>query len=334
MAQNPIISIIMNCYNAALTLSQSLDSVLAQSYKHYEIIFFDSASTDNSLAIAQNYSKHFEKMQCIAHVENITLGQARNYALHWAKGDYIAFLDCDDLWLPDKLSLQVAYMQEHPNVNLLCTDTENFYNKGKPSLGKIFTRAKPERGYVFVELIQRQWISLSSVMLRHEALRDLDKKLNFPRLTSGVIQYFDSKLSVCHEADLFYKLAYYGQFDFLPQLLTRRRIHAFNLTLTQAQLWHVETHYILQKLCQTLPNFTLDYPQLIILLKRRGLFQEAIYLWSKGEAKKARQILRHAHPSLKKGFKQKLFMLFSFFSPKLYKLAACIYLSFPSYLRQ
>ena len=106
--KEPLVSIIMNCFNGDKYLKEAIDSIYAQSFDNWEIIFWDNGSTDNSASIAKSYDERLKYF----FVENTApLGKARNLALKEAKGDYVAFLDCDDVYLPDKISIQLTEMQ-------------------------------------------------------------------------------------------------------------------------------------------------------------------------------------------------------------------------------
>ena len=103
-----LVSIVMNCYNSDKYLKEAIDSIYAQSFDNWEIIFWDNGSTDNSASIAKSYDDRLKYF----FVENTTpLGEARSLALKEAKGDYVSFLDCDDVYLPDKISIQLNEMQ-------------------------------------------------------------------------------------------------------------------------------------------------------------------------------------------------------------------------------
>ena len=109
---NPLVSVIMNCYNGEEFLQRAIDSVLAQTYKNLEIVFWDNASTDNS---AEIYLKNAEKDSRFKYFKseiNVTLGEARSFAVNKCTGDYITFLDTDDEWLPEKTELQLKAMIE------------------------------------------------------------------------------------------------------------------------------------------------------------------------------------------------------------------------------
>ena len=103
----PLVSIIMNCYNGENYLSESIDSVLHQTYKNWELIFWDNKSEDKSAEIFKNYKdKRFKYFYANEHT---SLYKARNLAIEKSKGDFIAFLDTDDLWDNVKLEKQMSY---------------------------------------------------------------------------------------------------------------------------------------------------------------------------------------------------------------------------------
>ena len=113
----PLVSILMNCYNSDTYLRQAIDSVYAQTYDNWEIIFWDNVSTDQSANIAKSYD---DKVKYFRGNETIPLYAARNKAIEQCQGDYVAFLDCDDLWTPDKLAKQIACF-ETTDVDLVYT---------------------------------------------------------------------------------------------------------------------------------------------------------------------------------------------------------------------
>ena len=94
----------MNCYNSDKYLREAIDSVYAQTFQNWEIIFWDNASSDKSPKIAQSYD---EKIKYFRSEQTTLLGEARDLAARQAEGKYLAFLDCDDLWMKDKLEKQV-----------------------------------------------------------------------------------------------------------------------------------------------------------------------------------------------------------------------------------
>lgn len=108
---NQLVSIIMPNYNGAEYLENTIKSVLAQTYTNWELLFVDDCSTDNSLEIVQAFQD--ERIRIFKNEKNSGAAVSRNYALREAKGKWIAFLDSDDLWVPEKLEKQVAFMVEN-----------------------------------------------------------------------------------------------------------------------------------------------------------------------------------------------------------------------------
>lgn len=107
----PLVSIITPLYNAESFIEQTLKSVQAQSYSHWEHIIIDDVSTDGSAAIVSSHAAKDGRISLHTNSENQGAAFSRNHATQIAKGDYIAFLDSDDLWHPEKLAIQIAFMQ-------------------------------------------------------------------------------------------------------------------------------------------------------------------------------------------------------------------------------
>lgn len=112
----PVFSIITPSYNSALYISDTITSVISQSYTDWEMIIVDDFSTDRSLDIIMDYSQQDSRIKIIRHSENSGVAIARNTAIEKAKGRYITFLDSDDQWLPHKLELQLEQFKKGADV--------------------------------------------------------------------------------------------------------------------------------------------------------------------------------------------------------------------------
>ena len=110
MAHYGLVSIIMPNYNCGRFVAQSIECVLAQTYQNWELIIVDDCSTDNSHEVIMEYAKKDERVVYLRNDRNSGAALSRNYALREAKGRWIAFLDSDDLWLPQKLERQLTFM--------------------------------------------------------------------------------------------------------------------------------------------------------------------------------------------------------------------------------
>ena len=107
-----LVSIIIPTYNSADFIADTLASVQQQTYPNWEVILVDDGSTDVTLAIAQNIAQTDHRIRIFKNPTNSGTGVTRNNALHHCQGNYIAFLDADDVWKPNKLERQLQFMQE------------------------------------------------------------------------------------------------------------------------------------------------------------------------------------------------------------------------------
>src|SRR3990172_11917066 len=110
MLEQPLVSILMNCYNGEKYLREAIESVLAQTYQNWELIFWDNQSTDCSAVICKNYGDSRIRYFCAS--EHTELGIARILAFHKIRGEYVAVLDADDISHPDRLMRQVGFLEQ------------------------------------------------------------------------------------------------------------------------------------------------------------------------------------------------------------------------------
>lgn len=125
---SPLVSVVVTCFNRERYLGEALDSLLAQTFTGHEIILVDDGSTDGSAAVA---ARHGDRLRYV-HQENRGASAAKNAGVDLARGRYIAFLDSDDLWTPDKLSAQLAYARTHPEADLLYAHGRQFISPELP----------------------------------------------------------------------------------------------------------------------------------------------------------------------------------------------------------
>lgn len=111
----PLVSVIMPAYNTVRYINEAIDSVLSQDYPNKELIIIDDGSTDGTVEMIRNYGREVTLLQ----QKNQGSAVARNAGLDIAQGEYIAFLDSDDVWLPGKLSAQVEYMEQQPDIGMI-----------------------------------------------------------------------------------------------------------------------------------------------------------------------------------------------------------------------
>lgn len=131
MKNKPLVSCIINFFNTEKFLKEAIESVLAQTYKKWELLLVDDGSIDYSTTIARNYARQYpEKVRYLEHEghQNRGMSATRNLGIHKAKGEYIAFLDSDDVWLPYKLEQQVPMLASHTEAGMLYSSCTYWYS--------------------------------------------------------------------------------------------------------------------------------------------------------------------------------------------------------------
>jgi glycosyltransferase involved in cell wall biosynthesis len=167
----PAVSIIMNVRNGALFLREALDSVLAQSFQDWELIAWDDRSTDNSSRITAEYLD--PRIRYFLSPQDTPLGEARNGAIRQAKGQWLAFLDQDDVWLPGKLQQQMALADDY--VGIVYGRAIQFYPSGEERDYDYAHEFQPlPEGDIFTQLfVDGCFIAMSSAVLRRSAVEEI-----------------------------------------------------------------------------------------------------------------------------------------------------------------
>jgi glycosyltransferase involved in cell wall biosynthesis len=169
----PLVSIIMNIWNGAPYLREAIDSVIAQTFRNWELIAWDDCSTDTSAEIVKSYRD--PRIRYVRAAEQVPLGQARSLALREVRGEWIAFLDQDDIWVADKLAKQLALATSAPDVGLVYGRTVSFTVSGKR---RDFDHRHefeplPEGAILDRLFIDACFLAMSSAMFRRSALEEL-----------------------------------------------------------------------------------------------------------------------------------------------------------------
>lgn len=121
-SKRPLVSILLNVFNCERYLGQQVDSILAQTYSNIELIICDDYSTDRTPEIAQEYAQKDPRIKWVRNERNMGVSATFEAHCHLCRGDFIAPSDADDVWLPEKIEEQVAYLMAHPQVELVITD--------------------------------------------------------------------------------------------------------------------------------------------------------------------------------------------------------------------
>lgn len=160
----PFISIIMPAFNAENTISDSIQSVLNQTYENWELILIDDGSSDHTVSILQSYICQDSRLILLQNQQNLGVSFSRNRGIARASGQWIAFLDSDDQWHPDKLKKQVSLIRKNPKVDLVYTGSSFFHPSGKQSE---YILQVPET-ISYHTLLKQNVISCSSVLVKKE----------------------------------------------------------------------------------------------------------------------------------------------------------------------
>ncbi len=288
----PLVSFVMNCYNGEKYLNRSLKSILDQTYENWELVFWDNASTDSSKAILESYHEPRFKYYCSK--ENVTLGQARAWAVDACKGDFIAFLDVDDEWLPRKTEIQVREMLKDDFV-MSCGDIIEV-DEDNPSRQRI-TRIPRKSGYLFEEELFNFDLNLPTGFIRASALKK--KGLNF-----------DPFVKASEEVCLFMQLIYDEKVCIVNEVIAKYYVRRNSLTNKCIDRWYVERFYILDKLKTSHPEIPERYSSAWKEANARGVYYEARYYMSEGKRKQAREKMKEVKGV---GFRYRLLYYILFF---------------------
>lgn len=241
----PSVSVIIPTYNRGAAIASTIDSVLAQSIvDEVEIIVIDDGSTDDTLTFLQiEYSK-YAQIQIISQ-QNAGVAAARNRGLKEAQGEYIAFLDHDDIWLPSKLEKQRQVFQKRPEVGVVYSHWQDF--TGEQTTNTIDNSAlvrKTPVGNVYRQLLQWNFIvSMSVPLVRTSLLREVGG--------------FDAAVAPNDDWDLWLRLARKTSFECVPETLVWYRRHAAQQSQTSAQMFATTTKVLRKQIAVVRKNPTL-----------------------------------------------------------------------------
>lgn len=158
MSNDPQVSIVMPAYNAADFIAESINSVVMQTFSSWELIIVDDASADSTVSVVSAVAAHEPRIQLIALSTNSGAAVARNTAINAARGRYICFLDCDDLWFPEKLAVQLQWMSAQR-----AAFTYTSYERIDPEGRVVGVVGVPER-VTYAELLKTSVVGCSTAM--------------------------------------------------------------------------------------------------------------------------------------------------------------------------
>lgn len=254
------VSVLMNCYNGEKYLKEAIDSVYSQTFTDWEIVFIDNCSTDSSAEIAKSYG---EKIKYYKTEKNIPLGGARNFGLKYCEGEFISFLDTDDIWLDSMLEEQLNAIESNDYALAYAGQIE--INTNGEKIGEVIPTFK--EGNIFDELLLQFDIPIISTILRRRSLEE--SKLNF-----------DMNVSASEEYCLFMQLSVKNKFIVISKALVKYRIHDGALTNKTISKWAEERRYTLDKIIKEHIDIKDKYKDRFEEAYARAAYYDAQYLVS------------------------------------------------------
>jgi len=196
------VSIIIPTFNRGYCLAESIRSVLQQSFTDFELIVVDDGSTDDTLDVVRQFSL----VQLLRLEDNRGVSFARNKGMRLARGEFLAFLDSDDLWEKDKLKAQMNWLESQPGCRVVYTDEIWIRNGVKVNPMK---KHRKYSGDIFRQCLPLCIVSPSSVLLRTEVVSEIGE--------------FDEAMPVCEDYDLWLRIAKRHPFHFIKEKLIVKR---------------------------------------------------------------------------------------------------------------
>lgn len=276
---NLLVSIIINCYNSEKYISQAIESVLNQTYSNWELICFDNKSNDNTVNIVNSYNDGRIKLHINELNENLSI--ARNKAFSKAKGDLVAFLDSDDIWLPQKLFEQVNVFKKNSNLGLVYTDAY-YFRDGIKNQMQLYKYRRHYIGFCFEKILIDYFLCISTCMVNKKLFQD--KQIEF-----------DDSLTVCEDLDFFIKISLLYEFDYVDIPLVKYRLHDNSLTYSQSKLFIIERDIIASKL-ENNKIIIENHLKTLSKFKYLNKIEEIKYYWKIGLGKKSRILIKQLKP--------------------------------------
>jgi glycosyltransferase involved in cell wall biosynthesis len=275
------VSAVIPTYNSAKYIRDAVESVLAQTYPVYEVLVVDDGSTDGTEELFKGYGNR------IRYIRQANAGPpvARNTGLAQAAGDWIALLDSDDLWTPQKIERQVAYLESHPACGLVYTDMKTFDDSGiiEESV-KISRNLRLPSGNIFPQMFAETLFQTSAVLIRKSCI---DR-----------VGGFDTELRMGDDYELFLRISRHYELGYVDEPLVLYRQHATQGTRT----WGKQLHHGVPWEFLVLKKIVDRYPEMVQELGRNVVYRRlakpyaalAYACVAEGDHATARQLLRGA----------------------------------------
>lgn len=283
----PPVSVIIATYNYGHLIARSVDSLLSQDYPALEVIVADDGSTDNTEAVLESYRDRLRYVRC----EHRGVASARNSGLEVAHGEYIGFLDADDMLLPGSIQRRVAFLESQPDIDVVFGDVEVVRGErvvvpsflaARKVFRRLTRRQVGEREYVlpgslFAPLVRERFITVPSVLVRCGLL---------DRVGGFDAAFNDSQ----DDYDLWLRMAATARFGYVDRLLARCLIHGSNISANKSRAAEKRIE-LMHKLLTTYPDLEWRTRRLIAQRLSEQHFQLGYLSFSDGLLGPAREHL-------------------------------------------
>ena len=264
----------MCCYNGEKYLREALDSIVGQTFKDWELVIINDGSSDSTESIIKEYMDRGYPI-VYHYQENHGLGYSRNEALKRSKGEYVAFIDQDDMWTQEKLLRQVAVLDSKPEVDL---NYSNFFVINDRGQSICLKKRQPE-GIVFGEFLRHYHMAVMTVIIRRKVLENHNYLFN--------VDYHLSE-----EFELFMRLLYRSLATYIHEPLAYYRVHNEMGSLKFIDRWPIEMESIIDTLKRLSPTIEYEYRQEFEYLHAKIGYYHARAAMARSDQKGARRYLR------------------------------------------
>lgn len=248
--KNPKVSIVLPCYNGAKMIGEAIESVIAQTYKDWELIIVNDCSTDNTLEVAQSYADKDQRIRVFSNEKNSKLPASLNHGFREARGEFWTWTSDDNLLLPTMLEEMTRYLEEHPLVGFIASDFVNIDEEGNVISYNIVPDDMQE------QLLQ--YDTVGAAFMYRSAIAKLAGE-------------YREDLFLVEDYEYWLRMSAYTRFAHLPLVLYQYRMHSQSLSATKekeiarktAELRLIYLDQIEEKLSHTPQALSLFYYRIV-----------------------------------------------------------------------
>lgn len=217
MTNPPILSVLMPVFNSELFVAEAVESILNQTFKDFEFLILDDASTDKSFEIIKEFEKRDSRIKVFQNENNLGVVESRNKLINISKGKYIAWLDSDDIAFENRFEKQINFLEAHPEIGMAGAYPVIIDENGKKT-GKWWFETDTQK--LKIELFFHSPFLSSSVMIRKSCLPQ---------------NFYDSKFTVAEDFDLYSKISENSDIANIPEFLVKYRINSKGLSKSNTE---------------------------------------------------------------------------------------------------